>query len=286
MSDGLQIIDPGVLTTIQDEGRPGLAAFAVSPSGAADKPAYRLANRVVGNRGGAAALELTFGGVRIRADRDLVLAVTGAPLPVTLDGVGVAMGQAIWARAGSELVFGWPSAGLRSYLGVRGGIEVDAVLGSRSTDTLGHLGHRPLAAGDRLEVGEEIERMPAPDQVPTHPIETHPVFDLIPGPRLEWMETASAGLLTSATFSVSDRLDRIGARLVGPPLRRAITRELPSEAVILGAVQLPPNGEPIIFGPDHPTTGGYPVVAVVSERQLPMVAQLRPGQDVRFRWLR
>ncbi len=286
MSGGLVVVEPGVMATIQDEGRPGLARFAVSPSGAADKPAYRLANRVVGNEEGAAVIELTFGGATMRADQDLVLAITGATLPIMLDGLGVAMGQAVWARAGSEIVFGRPTAGLRSYVAVRGGIDAPRVLGSRSCDTLGRLGVSPLVAGDRLLVGADIERMPAPDQVPTHPIEANPVLELAPGPRLDWMDEASAHRLGSESFHVSDRLDRVGVRIVGSLLRRAITTELPSEAVIFGAVQLPPNGEPIIFGPDHPTTGGYPVVAVVTERQLPIVAQLRPGQEVRFRWSR
>lgn len=283
---GLTVVDVGLLATIQDEGRAGMEAYAVSPSGAADKPAYRLANRIVGNAAGVAVIEVTMGGVRLRAEQDLVVAVTGAPVGIVLDGNGTAMGQACWVRAGSELLLGRPTAGLRSYVAVRGGVASRRVLGSRSTDTLGHLGPPPLTAGDRLLIGDDTERLPAPDQVPTHPIETHPVLDLVPGPRFDWMEAVSAEVLVSSPFRVSDQLDRVGIRFQGPLLFRSITRELPSEAILAGAVQLPPSGAPILFGPDHPTTGGYPVIGVLAERQLPLAAQLRPGQDIRFRWVR
>ncbi len=283
---GLTVLDPGLLSTIQDEGREGMEAYAVSPSGAADKPAYRLANRIVGNAAGVAVVEVTLGGAWLRAEEDLVVAVTGAPVAIVLDGTGAAMGQACWVRAGSELSLGRPEAGLRSYVAVRGGVAARRVLGSRSTDTLGHLGPRPLAAGDRLDVGDDTERLPAPDQVPTHPVEAHPVLDLVPGPRLDWMEAVSSDVLVTSPFRVSDQLDRVGIRFDGPLLFRSNRRELPSEAILAGAVQLPPNGAPILFGPDHPTTGGYPVIGVLVERQLPLAAQLRPGQDVRFRWVR
>ncbi|MDA3039992.1 MAG: biotin-dependent carboxyltransferase family protein [Actinomycetota bacterium] len=283
---GLTVLDAGLLSTIQDEGRSGLEAYAVSPSGAADKPAYRLANRIVGNAAGVAVIETTLGAVHLRAEQDLVIAVTGAPVALMLDDMGAAMGQAYWVRAGSELFLGRPLVGLRSYIAVRGGLAARRVLGSRSTDTLGHLGPRPLAAGDHLVVDHDPERLPAPDQVPTHPIEAHPVLDLLPGPRLDWMEAASAKVLTSAPFRASDQLDRVGTRFDGPSLFRSITRELASEAILAGALQLPPSGAPILFGPDHPTTGGYPVIGVLAERQLPLAAQLRPGQEVRFRWAR
>lgn len=283
---GLTVVDPGLLATLQDEGRAGMEPYAVSPSGAADKPAYRLANRIVGNAAGVAVVEVTMGGARFRAEQDLVVAVTGAPTGIVLDGAGAAMGQACWLRAGSELALGRPEVGLRSYLAIRGGVAARRVLGSRSTDTLGHLGPRPLAAGDLLGVGDDTERLPAPDQVPTHPIEAHPVLDLVPGPRLDWMEAVSADVLVSSPFRVSDQLDRVGTRFDGPLLFRSISRELPSEAILAGAIQLPPSGAPILFGPDHPTTGGYPVIGVLVERQLPLAAQLRPGQEVRFRWVR
>lgn len=286
MSSGsLVVFDPGVASTLQDEGRPGFTADAVSPSGAADLPSYRLANRIVGNQPGCAAIELVLGTLRFRADRPTVIAVTGAPLPVTVGGRQRTSGEAIHVSAGDEIEFGWAHRGLRSYVAVRGGINVPLILGSRSTDTMSGLGPPALAVGDRLLIGDATAGLPAPDIVPTHPIEEAPVLEVHPGPRRDWLDEASIRRFGAEQFSVSDQINRIGVRCAGPALVQREVRQLASEAVIVGAVQIPPNGEPIIFGPDHPTTGGYPVVAVVVERQLPAVAQLRPGQTLRFRWL-
>jgi biotin-dependent carboxylase-like uncharacterized protein len=285
MSGELVVFDAGVLSTIQDEGRPGLARYAVSPSGAADLPAFRLANRIVGNRANAAAIEAVLGSLRFRVDRPTVIGVTGAPVPFTVDDRQYSIGQAIRVGAGSEVAFAWPAIGLRSYVAVRGGIDVVPVLGSCSTDTLSGLGPRPLEVGDRLAVGPEPNDLPAPDLVPTHPIDPEPIIGIVRGPRLDWVDDGSRQRLVSEPFTVSDQINRIGVRCVGPKLVRSVTTELASEAVLQGAVQLPPNGEPIIFGPDHPTTGGYPVIAVVVDRHLPLVAQLRPGQQFHFRWI-
>lgn len=285
MTDGgLTVVEPGVFSTVQDEGRHGLLHLAVSPSGAADLPAYRLANRLVGNRLGAAAIETVLGTLRVRVEQESVIAVTGAPVPFTVDGHQQAVGSSVHVDAGADITFGWATSGLRSYLAVRGGINVEPTLGSRSTDTMGALGPAALQADDHLPIGVDTERLPAPDLVPTHQIEPEPVLSILAGPRLDWITTEAEMALVQQDFAVSDQIDRIGVRLTGIPLIREITRELPSEALLHGAVQLPPNGEPIIFGPDHPTTGGYPVIAVVVERQLPVIGQLRPGQPVRFRW--
>jgi biotin-dependent carboxylase-like uncharacterized protein len=280
----LEVIDPGVLSTVQDLGRLGFTADAVCPSGAADLPAHRLANRLVGNAERCATVEAVLGTLRLRALADTVIAVTGAPVPVIVGGHSHATGQAISVAAGEPIELGWAEAGLRSYVAVRGGVAVAPVLGSRSTDTISGLGPAPLEAGHILPIGNDVQGLPAPDHVPIHPIEASPVLDITSGPRIDWIDGASRTTLGTQRFAVSDKIDRIGVRLTGPRLVRSITRELPSEAIIVGAVQLPPNGDPIIFGPDHPTTGGYPVVAVVAERHLHVVAQLRPGQNIRFRW--
>ncbi len=282
----IEVLDSGVLATVQDEGRIGFSAWAVSPSGAADGPAYRLANRLVGNVPGCAAVEVVLGSIRLRAHVDTVIAVSGAPAPITVGERSFATGQAIPVAGGEVITVGWAPAGLRTYLAVRGGIAVPPVLGSRSTDTISGLGPDALAAGDLLPIGNDVQGLPAPDQVPLHPIDVAPVIDLVPGPRLDWIDENSKSVLVSRSFSVSDKVDRIGVRLSGPRLVRSRTGELPSEAIIRGAIQLPPDGEPIVFGPDHPTTGGYPVVAVVAERHAHLVAQLRPGYTVRFRWSR
>jgi biotin-dependent carboxylase-like uncharacterized protein len=185
-------------------------------------------------------------------------------------------------RRGQTLRLGTPPTGLRTYLAVRGGVEVVAVLGSRSTDVLSGIGPRPLAAGDLLPVGPEPVELPlvdlAPVAVPTADVVT---LRAVPGPRADWVVDPAA--LARTAWTASARSDRVGTRLDGVPLRRARTDELPSEGMVRGAIQVPPGGEPVLFGPDHPVTGGYPVVAVVIDADLDRAAQVRPGQQVRFR---
>lgn len=293
----VEVVRPGVLTTVQDEGRPGFASVAVSLSGAFDRPAYALANRIVGNRAGAPALEVVLGDLRLRFGSPAVVGAAGAPVKlVVTDSDGRSRteptGHAVPVDAGEVVAIEPADFGLRSYLalsggiggGTFGGVECKAVLGSWSTDTLSGLGPPPLAAGDRLGVGNWREGLPAPDQVPLRGLIESPVIDIVAGPRIDWLSDAGRIGMTAGTFVVGDRSDRIGVRLSGPDLERRRHDELASEALVVGAIQLPPGGEPIIFGPDHPATGGYPVVAVVVESHLPLLAQLRPGDSVRFRW--
>jgi biotin-dependent carboxylase-like uncharacterized protein len=280
----LTVVRPGPLTTVQDLGRPGLAHLGVTTSGAADRASLRLANRLVGNREGAAALEVTVGGLAVRAEADLLLAVTGATGPVTVDGTAVAEDALLPLRRGRTLELGPAGAGLRRYVAVRGGVDVPPVLGSRATDTLAGLGPDPLREGDTLPVGGEVECWPVTELAPVPPRPAgEVVLDAVPGPRPERLATGGLERLAATGWTVSPDSDRVGLRLDGPPLAHAAEREWPSEGAPLGAVQVPPGGRPVIFLADHPVTGGYPVVAVVVDRDVDRAAQLRPGQPVRLR---
>ena len=283
MSRALVVLDPGPLTTVQDLGRRGWAHLGVPRSGVLDAPAARYANRLVGNPDDAAVLETTLGGVALEVTAAMSLAVTGAHAVVRVDGRERAFGEPVTVRAGQRVVVGPARSGLRSYLAVAGGVDVPAVLGSRSTDTLSGLGPRPLAAGSRLPVGP---RPGEPRGVDVPAVRRHDpavLLRLTAGPRHDWYTDDALATLGGAAYTVSADSNRIGLRLHGPRLARRSSDELPSEGIVLGAVQVPASGEPLVFLNDHPTTGGYPVVGVVAPEDLPLCAQLRPGDEVRFR---
>lgn len=279
----IEILRPGPFTTVQDLGRPGRAALGVGCSGAADRASLRLANRLVGNVEGAAALELTYGGLCARFGAAAVVALTGAPCPVTVGGRMAGMDGPIAVRAGQELVVGMPTAGLRTYVAVRGGIGVPAVLGSRSTDTLSGIGPPVPQPGTRLPVGGQGAGFPNVDLAPRRALEAEPVLQLRPGPREDWFEPGALAALCSSAYEVGAQSNRIGVRLGGRVLRRAAAGELASEGVVRGALQVPPDGLPIVFLADHPVTGGYPVIAVLDDAGVDRAGQLRPGDRVRFR---
>jgi biotin-dependent carboxylase-like uncharacterized protein len=281
----IEILRTGPLTTIQDLGRPGLAALGVGASGAADRHSLKLANRLVGNDEGAAALELTFGGLQARFGELTTIALTGAPCPLTLTPGPVPRGMyaPVTVRPGQHLTIGAPRAGLRTYLAVRGGISVPEVLGSRSTDLLSGIGPAPLKPGDQLTLGTQTRGYPIVDQAPAPRYDPDPVLDLLPGPRDDWFTPDALASLGGSAYLVTTESNRVGIRLSGPPLARAIPDELPSEGVVTGSLQVPPGGQPILFLADHPVTGGYPVIAVVTAPGIDRAAQLRPGDHVRFR---
>ena len=270
MGAAIEVLAPGPQTTVQDLGRPGLAALGVPRSGAFDRAALMLGNRLVGNDEGAAGLEITFGGLALRCLRPLTVALTGAPAP------GLDPGVPVSVPAGTELRLGHPATGLRSYLAVRGGLEVPPVLGSRSTDTLSGLGPHALRAGVRLAVGTPAGPVSGAGAAPA--ARRSPAVRF--GPRDDWFTPEARKRLLTTEWTVRPDSDRVGLRLDGPPLERAVTAELPSEPTLPGAIQVPPDGRPIVFGPDAPVTGGYPVIAVLLD--LGAVAQLRPGERLRF----
>ena len=271
---GIEVLDPGALTTIQDLGRPGWAHLGVPRSGALDQPALRLANRLVGNAESAAGLETTSTGATFRVARAVAVAVTGARCEVHVDGRPVSWGTALAVRSGAQVRLGPATEGLRTYVAVAGGIDVDPVLGSRSTDLLSGLGPAPVAAGDVLPTGVPGT---APHGVEAVPRPSPGRLRIRLGPRSDWFAEHSVASLDGASYEVSADSNRIGLRLRGTPLEPARDEELPSEGMVLGAVQVPPSGQPVVFLHDHPTTGGYPVVGVVVGDDLPVCAQARPG---------
>ncbi|WP_116244748.1 biotin-dependent carboxyltransferase family protein [Nocardiopsis sp. FIRDI 009] len=280
----LEILATGPMTTVQDAGRFGHADLGVGRSGAADADSYALANRLLANPVGAAALEATMGGLRVRARGPVTVAVTGAPAPLRVDGRGAAPNTVLHLPDGAELSMGVPARGLRTYLAVRGGVDVPPVLGSRSTDVLAGLGPAVPAPGDLLPVGPAPTGFPPVDHAPTAPV-GGPVIDLrvVLGARHDWFTGEAVDTLLSREYEVTSRSDRVGARLTGPVLARSRTDELPSEGMVPGSLQVPPGGEPVLFLADHPVTGGYPVIAVVHSTHLPRAAQAAPGTRVRFR---
>lgn len=283
----LEILRTGPLALVEDLGRPGLAHVGVSKSGAADRRSHRLANRLLANPDDRATIEVTFGGFVARVRGGAAdIAVTGADTNPTVNGTVFGTNSIHHVRDGEVIALGTPRAGLRTYLAVRGGIDVTPVLGSRSYDVMSAIGPLPLQAGDVLPIGAHVDEYPQLDQAPVAAISQHLAeVMVVPGPREDWLVDPDA--LVHTIWMASDRSDRVGMRLEGRPLRlRQPDRQLPSEGATRGAIQVPPNGLPVILGPDHPVTGGYPVVGVVTDEDIDKVAQIRPGQYVRLHWSR
>ncbi|MEV0847408.1 biotin-dependent carboxyltransferase family protein [Streptomyces sp. NPDC049954] len=280
----LEILATGPLATLQDLGRPGLAHIGVGRSGAADRRSLTLANRLLANPQDAACVEITLGGLAVRARRDLLVALTGAPCPVTVQGRPAALNCPLPLPAGAELRLGLPASGLRTYLAVRGGLTPPPVLGSRATDLLSGVGPAPLAPGTWLPVGAAPAAFPCVDLAPVAaPAEGELTLRVRRGPRADWFTDAALTALLTGAWRVSADSDRVGMRLEdGPALARVGTEELPSEGMVPGALQVPPSGQPTLFLADHPVTGGYPVIAVVTREDVDRAAQARPGQSLRF----
>jgi biotin-dependent carboxylase-like uncharacterized protein len=286
----LEILRSGPLSVIEDLGRPGLAHMGVGRSGAADRRSHTLANRLVANPGEFATIEVTFGGLTARVrggdKKGIAIAVTGADTDPSINGVPFGTNSIHYAHDGEVITLGAPHSGLRTYLAVRGGIDVEPVLGSRSYDVMSAIGPLPLAPGDVLPIGEHSDEFPELDQAPVAAIEDD-VLELmvVPGPRDDWF--VDPDVLIRTNWQATNKSDRVGMRLVGMPLEyRWPDRQLPSEGATRGAIQVPQNGFPVILGPDHPVTGGYPVIGVVADDDVDRVAQIRPGQTVRMHWSR
>jgi biotin-dependent carboxylase-like uncharacterized protein len=283
----LEVLTAGPMTLVQDVGRPGLAHLGIGRSGAADRRSHALANRLVANPADCATLEITMGGLTARVlGGTLEVALTGADARPCVDGIPFGTNSIRRVESGQVLAVGVPATGLRSYLGVRGGVAVAPVLGSRSYDTLSQIGPAPLRPGDVIPIGPPSPAFPEVDQAPVPPITAGPlVLTVIPGPRDDWFDDPDA--LVQTSWVVSGNSDRVGVRLTGPSLSpRWPQRQLPSEGTVRGAIQVPPSGQPVILGPDHPVTGGYPVIGVVADTDTEALAQVRPGQPIRFRWSR
>lgn len=284
MNRSLTVLSTGPLALVQDLGRPGHAHLGVPPSGALDVPALRLANRLVGNAETAAGIEALLGGFTVMARCSCTVAVTGPAVPVTVDGRAAGSHVPIHLAEGRTLSVGTPATGLRCYLAVSGGIDAGTQLDSRSRDTLSEIGPAPLAPGDVLALGAPLG-LPAGEDVLVPPrVSDELVVAVVLGPRDDWFDEPSERL--ARTWTVTPESNRVGLRLDGDRLPRTAEREgteLASEGLLTGAIQVPPSGLPVVFLADHPTTGGYPVVAVVTAPALPALAQARPGTTVRFR---
>ncbi|MFD4754640.1 biotin-dependent carboxyltransferase family protein [Streptomyces sp. NPDC058426] len=280
----LDVLATGPFATLQDLGRPGLAHIGVGRSGAADRASFALANRLLANPEDAAGIEATLGGLAVRALRPLLVAVTGAPCPVSVDDTPVAFNAPVEVPTGAVLRLGRPTSGLRTYLAVRGGLAVRPVLGSRATDVLSGLGPDPLSPGTALPVGPPPAAHPRVDLAPVpDPPAGELTLQIVPGPRADWFTPAALATLLESEWEVSAQSDRVGMRLTGPELERVPDKgELPSEGMVAGALQVPPSGRPVLFLADHPVTGGYPVIAVVTRADVDRAAQARPGQRLRF----
>ena len=281
---GLQVISTGTMALVEDFGRPGLASMGVGKSGAADVGSMRLANRLVGNHEDAACIEVTFGGLEFRALFDLTIAVTGAPAPIDVDGRKEPCNAVIAVRSGQRLRLGFPTCGVRSYVAIRGGIDVMPELGSRSADIMANIGPAPLAPGMTLDVASAPAAFPLVDIAPIASMNDGDILlHARPGPRDDWFTKQALDALWAGPFVVTTNSNRVGMRLDGPPLTRRDDRELLSEGVVMGSLQAPPSGHLTLFLADHPVTGGYPVIAVVLSRDIDKAAQARPGQRLFFR---
>ncbi|MFC9353481.1 carboxyltransferase domain-containing protein [Arthrobacter sp. NPDC057013] len=306
-ASGLRVLSPGIHSLIEDLGRQGHSALGVCAAGALDRASLRRANRLVGNAPSAAVIETVAGGLRVQAIGDQVLAVAGAPSALTVvtpsaspdatdpdaEETGdtgmrqrtVPVAAPFALLDGEILAIGVPDAGFRSYLAVRGGVDVPAVLGSRSTDTMSGIGPKPLAAGQLLPSGGDAESgvVGSPEIQPDYPSGGVTVLDIVPGPRADWFDQAAVDSLCGQDWIVKPESNRVGMRLQGTPLERSRAGELPSEGTVAGAIQMPPEGLPVLFLADHPITGGYPVIGVVVDHQLDLAAQVPIGGSIRFR---
>ena len=288
----LQVRATGLLTVFHDLGRHGQAGQGVSASGAMNQAALKAANRLVGNASNAAALETVGGGLQLRSVGDNVVAVTGADAVLTLttaDGQrwSVPRYEPVALADGDMLAVGQPTAGARCYLAVRGGFAEAPVMGSCATDTLAHVGPAPVAVGDWLAVrpapATSVVAAPElpPADLPT--LEQEVVLDVVMGPRTDWFTPEAIARFAAQRWQVTPQSNRVGLRLAGEvPLDRAITGELPSEGTALGALQVPPSGQPVLFLADHPLTGGYPVIGCVAPYHLDRAGQIPVGAWLRF----
>ena len=299
----MQVVRPGLFTTVQDGGRFGWQSVGIGPGGAMDQLALRVANALVGNDQTAAVLEITMTGPLLRFEHDALLAMSGDGFAATIDGAPVPRGRAVLVRGGMELQCGSCASGCRAVVAVAGGIDVPVVLGSRSTNLRAHFGGfagRALRAGDLLPVGtpsrEAVRLMTrlalagagwhadhagfareiSPGRASGAPLR------LLPGSGSGDLDESSRAALDAEPFRVSTRSDRMGYRLEGPALVLSNRREMPSEGVAWGTVQLPPDGQPIILLADRQTTGGYPVIGHVASVDRSALASARPGDQLRF----
>ncbi len=286
----IEVVKPGLFTTIQDQGRWGYQAYGVGIAGAMDAWALAAANLLVGNPEGAAGLEMTIWGPSLNFYRETWFAVTGADLTPRLNGTPIPNWMGHRAPAGSLLSFGPRRRGVRAYLAVAGGLDVPIVMGSRSTYLLGGFGGldgRPLKAQDRLSVGS-LAQIPEPLEGFVFPENLRPAYRKDPrlrtvlGPFQDFFSPEGLAAFLSEEYLITANSDRMGYRLQGKAITRKKTGELITCGLANGTIQVPPNGQPIILLADRQTIGGYPIIATVIHADLSLAAQCAPGDSVRF----
>ena len=290
MNDPLYVVEPGLLTTVQDLGRFGYQRVGVPPSGPMDRAACVVANRLVGNSDGAAVLECTIKGPRLEARQSALVAVAGAPMGFTINGQEAASWTAVRVRPGDVLGFQMAQAGCRAYLAIAGGVDVPLALGSRATYLRGRLGGlagRPLQKGDALPVGDAPPR-PAregrtvpPPLRPAYPAERE--CRVILGPQDDRFTPEGIRAFLEGPYDVTPQADRMGYRLKGPEIAHARGHDIVSDGIPLGGIQVPGERQPIVLLVDRQTTGGYTKIATVIGVDIAAIGQTRPGHRIRFR---
>ena len=282
----IHVLHPGLQTTVQDLGRWGHQAYGVPVAGPMDAFSHRLANLLVGNSDDAATLEVTLIGPELSFSHAATIAVCGADFDVTANGQAVGLGLTTKVAAGTRLRFGRRRAGARAYVAVAGGVQTPPVLGSRATHVVSHMGGvegRAVVAGDRLPFVGDAGHVPIRRASGINlPAKGRARLRLLPGPQADWFAPSAATTLTTVSFRVSPRSNRMGFRLEGPPLARQREGEPISEPLAFGALQVPAAGEPILLMADRQTAGGYPKIASVISADLPIAGQMAPGDFIEF----
>jgi antagonist of KipI len=284
----IRILDPGPLTTVQDAGRAGQLRYAIPPSGPVDRRAFLIANRLVGNEDGAAALECTLMGARFEAQAPCAIAVTGAAMPVTVNGSDAPCWATVGLKAGDIVKLGAARAGVRSYIAFSGGIDVPRVLGSRSTYTRGRLGGvdgRALRRDDLLRLGPTGGEAPrrAVDRAMIPDFASEPEIRVVMGPQADRFTNDGVAALLGGPYEMLPQSDRMGARLRGAQIEHVRGHDIISDGIPLGGIQVPGDGLPIILLVDRQSTGGYTKVATVCSFDIARVGQVKPGQRLTFR---
>jgi biotin-dependent carboxylase-like uncharacterized protein len=283
----LLIHDAGPLTTVQDLGRPGYLRVGIPASGPMDRHAFVLGNRLVGNSDGAAGLECTLIGPRVEFTDERTVAVTGADMPVALNGGEAPRWRAFTVKAGDVLKLGAAKTGVRAYLALSGGIATALALGSRATYVRGQLGGldgRALRKGDRLPLGASSRTGPAAvraERIPAYASE--PEIRVVLGPQDDRFTTRGIAAFLEGPYEMLPQSDRMGARLRGPFIEHACGHDIVSDGIPLGGIQVVGDGQPIVLLVDRQSTGGYTKIATVCSFDVGRVGQVKPGQRLRFR---
>ncbi len=284
--NGIEIINPGPLTTVQDLGRYGYLSSGIGSAGVMDAKAYRVANVLTGNKNGEAVLEITLCGGQIRFLQDTLAAITGADMEPEIDGKRVTNYETFEIKKGQILRMGMAVKGCRAYLSVRGGIDVEEVMNSRSTDLKAGIGGykgRKLMAGDILKIGrcgsEKISRR----KEKSVDYGSEVTVRVIGGPQEDYFSEKGIRSFYSESYNVTPDSDRMGIRLKGAVIESDHGTDIISDGIVFGSVQVPASGQPIILMADHQTTGGYAKIATVVSGDLSLLAQVKPGDRVRFK---